>query len=343
MSLPLYSTWYLNNLIERLAPQPRYFLDRFFPTEVQSDKEEVYFDETEDQVGLSPFVHPLNEAPLLRNQGYKTKSFKPAYIKEKANLTPDKGFTRLPGEPFGGSLPPEQRAAQQLIKDTSRLYERLQNRLELMAVEVCKTGKLTIKGEGIDAVLDFGRDKSLTKSLSGNNAWSNKALPMTTFIEGIQRQMSALNLSQNRPRDIIMGYEAYEMFRANDEVQKLLPEYMRGANIMLEMTPKTQSDFITWKGQYGNMNLWVSEGKYQGSDGKSRYYIEPKEALFICDSIRGVRHYGAIYDLDAGLRPQRVFVKSWKVEDPSARFVLLQSAPLLVTYDPNTAALVTVA
>lgn len=339
----IYGTYYLNTLIERIIPNPRFFLDRYFTTEEQSDKEEVHFDEKEGKVGIAPFVHPLNEAPLITGQGYKTKFYKPAYIKEKANLTPQQSFTRLPGEPYGGVLSPQQRAEQQLIKDTTRLYERLQNRLELMAAEVCKYGRLTIQGDGLDAVLDYGRSPRLTKSLSGDAAWSNKKVELTKQFEAISREMAELNLNQRRPRDVIMGWEAYDMFRAAEEVQKLLPDYMRGANVQLEVTPGIQSENLVYKGRYGNMNLWVYEGKYDAPDGTSKYYIEPKEALFICDQIRGVRHFGAIHDLDAGLQPRRVFVKSWKEEDPSVRLVLLQSAPLLVSYDPNTAALVKVA
>ncbi len=341
-SLPIYSTYYLNRLIEKLLPQPRFFLDKFFPTEVQSDKEEIYFDEVVGaRVGIAPFVHPLVEAPTIREQGYKTKSFKPAYIKEKTGLTAEKGWTRLPGEAFGGEMTPLQRAEMQLMKDTNRLYERIRNRMELMAAEVVKTGKLTIKGEGINALLDYERDASLTKSLTGTKAWTNKDQSMTEFFEGIQRDVAALNLNQSRPRTVLMGHDAYNLFRQNSEVQKLLPDYMRGANLSIEQTPELNQSFsnVIYKGYYGNASIWLHEGK--SDDGN--FYIDPKQVLFLCDSIQGVRHFGAIQDLDAGLRPQPIFAKSWKIEDPSQRLVLLQSAPLLVTYDPNTASLITVA
>jgi len=288
-----------------------------------------------------PFVHPLAEAPMLRSQGYRTKSYKPGYLKEKVDLKPDRGFHRLPGEAFGGEMTPMQRAEQALLRDVNRLYERHRNRMELMAAEVVKTGKLTIKGEGIDALLDFGRDASLTKKLPGKGWGDATVIPsMTSWIEGVQREVSGLNLTQSRPRTCILGYDAWEIFRAHPEIQKLLSKDIRGAELSVPQTPGEASfEQLVYKGYYGNVNFWVHEGK--SDDGQ--FYIKPKQALFTCDDIKGVRHFGAILDLKAGLKAQPIFAKSWEIEDPSVRFVLLQSAPLLVTYDVNTACLVDVA
>jgi len=337
MTLPIYSTYYLNRLVTRLTPKFRYFRDTFFPIEVQSDKEEVFFDENQDnRIGAAPFVHPLLEAPMFRDQGYSTKSYKPAYVKEKTGITSEDGNERLPGEDFGGELSPMQRAELRLIQKTTRLYERLRVREELMAIEVVKTGKLTIKGEGFDTVLDFKRDPGLTKKVQ----WSAENFKMANFFESVQREVASKNLNQSRPRKAIMGIDAFDIIRANAEVQKVLPDYMRlVADIGIKLTPQDSSfENLVYRGHFGNTDIWVHEGK---TDQKN-YDIAPNQVLFTCDNIQGVRHYGAIRDLKAGLRAQRVFVKSWEEEDPSQRLVLLQSAPLLVTYDPNTAALVTV-
>jgi hypothetical protein len=341
MDLPIYGTYYLNRLITRIVPKPKFFLDRFFPTEVQSTKEDVYFDEAPGvKAGIAPFVHPLVEAPMFREQGYRTKSLRPAYIKEKTGLTPDRGNVRIAGEAFGGELTPMQRLELMLARDVARLQERWRNRLELMAAEVVKTGRLTIKGDGIDAVLDFERSASLTKRLTGDKAWTNKDLPMRQHFEAIQREVASLNLGQTRPYNVIMGPEAYDLFAANNEIKGLLNEMIRGADLELQITPGLQSfESLVYKGKFGNVRLWVYEA--MSDDGK--LYIEPKQALFFCDSIQGVQFFGAIQDLDANLMALRTFLKSWKIEDPSQRIVLLQSAPVLATFDPNTACLLNVA
>lgn len=340
-TLPIYGTYYLNRLIERLVPLPMFFIDKFFPTIVQSTREEVYFDEAPGvKTGIAPFVHPLNEAPMVRSQGYRTKSFKPAYIKEKTDLTPDRGFTRMAGEAFGGELTPMQRLELLLSRDVKRLQDRWMNRLELMAAEVVKTGTLTIKGDGLDARLDFERDKSLGIKLTGENSWANKTFPMRSFIMKRQANMAKLNLRQRRPKTMIMHQSSYDLFLACDEVQRMLPDYIRGAELRLLQTPGLQSlDSLVYKGYFGEVDIWVYDGV--SDDGKP--YIDVNQVLLCCESVDGIQFFGAIHDLDAGLTAQPVFLKSWKIDDPSQRLVMLQSAPLLATFDPNTAELMTVA
>jgi len=340
-TLPIYGTYYLNRLIERLVPRPMFFMDKFFKTTVQSEREEVYFDEAPGvRIGIAPFVHPLNEAPMIRSQGYRTKSFKPGYIKEKTDLTPDRGFTRMAGEGFGGELSPMQRSEILLTRDVKRLQDRWMNRIELMAAEVVKTGMLTIKGDGLDAVLDFERHKSLGIKLTGENSWANKDFSMRTFITKRQANMAKLNLRQRRPRTMIMHQSSYDLFIACNEVQKILPDYIRGAELRLLQTPGLQSlDSLVYKGNFGEVDIWVYDAI--SDDGKP--FIDVNQVLLCCESVDGVQFFGAIHDLDAGLAAQPVFLKSWKIDDPSQRLVMLQSAPLLATFDPNTAELINVA
>jgi hypothetical protein len=72
--------------------------------------------------------------------------------------------------------------------------------------------------------------------------------------------------------------------------------------------------------------------------------ILPANTVLVGSSgIDGVRHFGAIRDLDAGIQARQYFVKSWVEPDPSRRFLLMQSAPLLVPYRPNAVLSATVA
>ncbi|PCJ51688.1 MAG: capsid protein, partial [Planctomycetota bacterium] len=58
----------------------------------------------------------------------------------------------------------------------------------------------------------------------------------------------------------------------------------------------------------------------------------PEDTLILgADNARTARHYGAIHDLDATAAVQ-YFPKSWTQEDPSVRFVMLQSAPLVIPH-----------
>jgi len=48
--------------------------------------------------------------------------------------------------------------------------------------------------------------------------------------------------------------------------------------------------------------------------------------------IEGYRAFGAIRDEAAGFQAVPYYVKSWLEEDPAVRFIMMQSAPLVVPY-----------
>ena len=56
-----------------------------------------------------------------------------------------------------------------------------------------------------------------------------------------------------------------------------------------------------------------------------------------------MRAYGAIRDEDAGFQALPYFAKSWAEQDPSVRYLLMQSAPLTVPYRINASCGITVA
>ena len=60
------------------------------------------------------------------------------------------------------------------------------------------------------------------------------------------------------------------------------------------------------------------------------------------DGLEGTRCYGAIHDEKANWTAHRYFTKSWVEEDPSVRWLLLQSAPLVVPYRPNASMFVNI-
>ncbi|RYZ75155.1 MAG: hypothetical protein EOP04_33685 [Proteobacteria bacterium] len=98
---------------------------------------------------------------------------------------------------------------------------------------------------------------------------------------------------------------------------------------------------MQYKGRFGDYDIFVHYGRYQ-DEGVERRFIEPNEVLIMGQSIDGVRHFGAIKDLKAEMAARRFFMKSWEIEDPSHRYIMIQSAPLLVPYDPNATCLIRV-
>ncbi|MEY9414653.1 hypothetical protein ABIF69_001095 [Bradyrhizobium japonicum] len=88
--------------------------------------------------------------------------------------------------------------------------------------------------------------------------------------------------------------------------------------------------------QFGDYRLWVHADKYVDPlDNVEKDVLPAGEIVMASREIEGVRHFGAIMDLKAGIQPRDFFVKSWEEEDPSVRYILGQSAPLIAPYRVN--------
>lgn len=170
--MDIFSTQVLAKVVERLRTPPSFLLDTFFPNVQTSDKEEIFFDVTDSKPRISPFVSPLLPGKVVDGGGYQTKSFKPAYVKDKRRFDANIPYKRVAGEAIGGSLSPAQRYERALATHLKDQLDNLTRREEVMAAEILRTGKVIVSGDGYPAqTVDFGRDETLTKALSGSSTW----------------------------------------------------------------------------------------------------------------------------------------------------------------------------
>ena len=79
----------------RVHTPSSFLLDTFFPNVQTSDKEEIFFDVTDSKPHISPFVSPLLPGKVVDSGGYQTKSFKPAYVKDKRRFDANIPYIRF--------------------------------------------------------------------------------------------------------------------------------------------------------------------------------------------------------------------------------------------------------
>lgn len=175
--MDIFSTQVLAKVVERLHTPPSFLLDTFFPNVQTSDKEEIFFDVTDSKPRISPFVSPLLPGKVVDGGGYQTKSFKPAYVKDKRRFDANIPYKRVAGETIGGSLSPAQRYERALATHLKDQLDNLTRREEVMAAEILRTGKVVVSGEGYPAqTVNFGRDDALTKALAGSATWDSSGV-----------------------------------------------------------------------------------------------------------------------------------------------------------------------
>lgn len=338
--MDIYGTATLNRTVESLKRPNAFLLNTFFGQIELSDSEEIYFDVEIDGVSrrLAPFVHPMKEGKVVESEGFNTKSFKPAYVKDKRVHEPNRSFRRGIGETIGTgqTMTPAERAAANLQRDLQNQVNMLTRRKEVMAAEVLRTGSCTIKGDGFGTVtVSFGRDVDLTNTLSGADCWDQTGIKPLELIE--DWSFEVLQESGAVVRDIVMEKNAWRAFVAATGIVDKLDK--RRTDVNGNMMTIVPPEHVAYMGTDGVYRYWVYTDWYIDPDTGAETAILPYgTVLGLSFDIMGVQHHGAIRDtkaIEGGLAMSEYFVKSWEVEDPSSRILLMQSAPLVVPYRPN--------
>lgn len=338
MSVTTYNSGALVRVIESLENPPiTFFTDRFFGEQIFSTDTRIYFDVIDKVRRLAPFVSPLMEGKLMEHRGYTTRSIEPAYVKPKSVIDPNQHmFTRTPGEPLGGSLTPMQRRDKLVVDTLMEHDEALTMREEVMASELLRTGQVTITGDGYGTiVVNFGRAAQLTVALAGAARWSQGTATPLTDLEtwaGLVRTHSGGAIV----REFVMAPDAFAalLARLSDVEKTILFDSLRGSTSRVELGPRT-AEKVKFEGTIGQFSFYTYADTYQDEDGVSQDVMPTGTVVAGSMQMEGVRLYGAIRDVRAGLASVRAFPKMWMEEDPSVEYLMTQSAPLVAALRPN--------
>lgn len=336
-----YDTADLLEVVQTINVIEPYWLQAFFPRIYQSSVSDILFDEIETgERRLAPFVSPNVQGRVQKEKGFSTKTFRPAYVKPKDIIRPDRGLTRRAGEqPVKGTLTPQQRidaiVADLILSQKQRIY----NRWEWMAAKAVIDGKVTVVGEDYPSVtVDFGRDADLTGLLVGAARWGQSGADPLADLATYRRlvnQKTGTNISR-----VTMGIDAWDLFLQDPQVQKLLDTRYRGSETVLNTalsdgTPQEYRGRISGPGGGGSMDIYTYAVNYEGADGSDQAFLDQLTVVGAGAGIGGVRAFGAILDHDAQLASVDIFTKQYTNPDPSVKYILSQSAPLMIPTQPN--------
>src|ERR1041384_5644935 len=331
--MDLFSTNILNAVVQDLKRAESWLLDKYAPRVQTEETEEIHFDVDDGKRRIAPFVSPLVAGKVVASKGFTTKTFKPAYIKDKRVFDGNRPLKRWMGEQIGGTLTPQDRLRAMIAYDLEDQVGMLTRRMEVMFAEALRTGKITVTGDQYPTtVVDFLRDAACTPAaLSGTARWGQSAaVPLdnlqTWALVGLQKVGAQLV-------DVIMDVDAWVQFRKDAKVETRLNQW-RNANVSLA-TDSIKEEGGTYMGTIDAFNIFVYAGYYVDDVAGTEGPILPSgTGLLPSPAVEGIRAYGAIRDLKS-LQAVPYFVKSWEEEDPSARYLMMQSAPLPFPHRPN--------
>lgn len=335
-----FNTTTVMGVVNRLKRPALFLLNTFFPQVQTFDTLEVYFDTETDDLTIAPLVSPIVAGKVIESEVNRQTSIRPAYVKPLYRMRAGEALVRLPGEAPGGSLSPEERRRRVLARNAERALMAIQRRKELMASEYLHTGKVTISGEGFGTKsLDFGRLSSLTKTLSGTALWTDTASNPLAACEAWSRECE--DADDGAPLYTFVmegtGKTAFlDRLRARGD-EKLLDLNTRGSTGTADYAPRTEKFYEF--ARFGSFSFWAYQDSYRDAAGVIQKFMAPGEVLGI-GPVDGRQFHGAVEDDDAmdgtdGYYEGDVFMKSWKEKNPSATYLLAQSAPIVAGRRPN--------
>lgn len=339
--MEIYETVDLQEMILEVQPQNQFLLTAFFPDVVLFDDEYIAFDVVTEAETLAPFVSPCTAGKPMKDEGYTTKLFKPAYVKPKHVVEPCKTIKRRAGEAIGGNLSAEERFDADLGEKLGKQERMIQRRLEWMAAQALETGKVIVNGEDYpETEVDFGRDPGNTIQLAGGAAWDQAtSTPLQDIEDWSQIVLEGVGVGA---ADLVFTPSAWKLFIKNQDVNDLL-DSRRGVDNVPFITPAVASKSY-YKGELGNFRCWVYDGTFVDENGAKQKMLSDNLVLCIAqgeDGINGKQAFGAIKDC-ASLNAAERFPKMWEQQDPSVCYVMTQSAPLVIPTRPNAVVAATV-
>jgi hypothetical protein len=338
MALSPYDTATLLEVSRHIKTITPFWLS-FFPRVITFNTPEIFFDKVDqDYRRLAPLVVPNVQGRNMTVGGYSSLSFAPAYVKPKHAVDVNMVIERRAGEALGAgslSLPQRRDAA---IAEILRIHDvLLTNRNEWLAARALIDGSVTLSGEDYPSTtVSFQRHASLSYALLTTARWTETTgTPMTDIMTA---RVNANSRSGARISNIVFGGDAWGYFEARVDVKALMDRNYGGLSGEVQRM-RDGYEGVEYMGSIsghmggGRLQLWVDTSKYVDEAGSEQFFLNQKTVVGMAD-IEGAQCFGAIKDLDS-LMPVQKFTKMWKQEDPSAEFILTQSAPLMVPKRPN--------
>lgn len=347
----IFDTNALVQVIPNLKLSQNWLLDRFFPNIVEADTEEVSIDVDVGKRRMSPFVSPLVEGKLVEARRMQTNTFKPAYIKDKRAPDLRKPVRRAIGERIGGTLTGAQREAANIAFEMADQIDMLNRRLEWMASSALQTGTVTISGEGFETVVvDFGRDAALTVGLSGGDVWSavnigSEDSPGTVSPSDNLTEWCTLILQKSGTTvtDAVFSLTAWQLFKLDFRLKGAInfPLLSNQGNV-LQPAPVINKG-AAYMGRWGQLDLWIYNDWYVDDSNVEQPMLAENTVILSGPELQGTRAFGMIIDPAFNYGPMAYAPKTWVVEDPAQRLIMMQSAPIVIPSRANGALCVTVA
>ena len=342
-TVSLFQTRTMMDALDQRQGPTTFLLRTFFAGEKIFGTTAVDIEIIKGKQRLAPFVAPVMAGKLMENEGRTISSFEPPYVKPLKTLKPSDLIPPAAGETiYSGNKTHNQRLIEKTGSLLAEADDDITRREEWMASQALFTGAVIVQGDGVDTSIDFQMSGTHKITLTGTDLWNDT----TNSDPGADiRSWAELNAKDSGVVSGIAvgGTDAMAAFINHPKVTDKLDN----KNIEQgKIDPKLLPDGVTFVGTYRdigvNVDLFTYQSWYVDDDGNTQPFVPANKFLLGSTAAKNKRLYGMIQDLKAGNFAVRRFPKSWEKDDPSVRYILVQSAPLPALLQPDAFVVATV-
>ncbi|MDR1914451.1 MAG: major capsid protein [Clostridiales bacterium] len=341
----IYEPQFMIEAIKQTPPMRTFFKDTFFRRIRTFPTKSVTFDVVKGGISMAPFVSPRIGSTAMERQGYKTLQYTPPLVAPKRVLTTDDLDIRLPGESIFNGYSASQRAAELLAADLIYLDEAITRREEWMIAQVLFTGKIPIKGEGVDDLIDFSLENII--QVDDDKLWSDHA--NSKPIDDLYDAAEMVSETGYTADVAIADVSTIRHLIRNEEVKDMLDRKNYNVGVV---EPRQLANGVIYFGFLAEPGVYLYgyNDKYADNDNPNPDYpnvkpgdkgfkpavypLIPAGKVFVGSTrMGGEMLYGAINDLKIGNFMLPRVPKMWDNQEPSEKYIKISSRPLPCPHD----------
>lgn len=319
----------------------KWLTDTFFSREVITSEKKLAIGELNMSTPIAPFVNPCVEGrPIRTNNSGKVSFVDFAYVKPKMVIEPctmvDSAILeqlRQGGMTISQRMTDAEALTIDQIQKNLLMTKSIDNRVNLMAAEVFRTGKVIVMSDDQPRFeVDYGRDPSanFVPAITWDQATATPVQDIETMAN------LAFDLTGNYGMKLVMRTKVWKaLVKHNDFNDVFIKPYGGIRNVLEGTTFNTATDQANMKIKLDNgVEIWTYDGFYTDAAGVRQFYL-PENYCGLVTGMDGVRAYGKIQDIDANFEGFKYYSKTFKQQDPSLLFTMVQSAPMVVPSHAN--------
>jgi hypothetical protein len=334
MAIDIFNVRTMLRQIEQMKPARNFLRDMFFRETQIHDTDTLDIDVIKGKRRLAPYVSPKMEGKRVERIGWTTNSVKPPYVKMKMETNAETLLNRQAGNTvYSENLTPLARAGFQLGEDLRELNDLVDRREEFQCAEALNAGTVTVSGDGLGYTVDFLMESSHKITLAGANVWSdNNSDPLKNLRTWRRLIIQDSGIS---PDVVILASDVVDVFLEHPKIAATLDNRRVDRGIIQPETLPNGATYLGYIFEVGCDIYSYDEWYIDPADDTEKPMVPANKVWMASTRARTTRHYGLIQDQEHGDFAVSRLPKSWVVPDPSVRWIMLQSAPLMALHQSD--------